>query len=262
MEAATLLVVSSSGQLRLMNQAGDILTTSRNFRGAGLTAWAAAGNFGATVVNDDQLVCFDSNLKPVWDVSITGRITAVAFAPHGGHMAFSTDSGRTHVVSVDKREIAKIDTHRPMDHLGFVFESPILIAAAEFGNLCAYNLKGRELWSENVMTNIGGMSVSGCGKRILLSAFNHGIQFYNQSGKSKGSFMIDGIPNRVSAAQFRTRLASITLESRLYWLNFDGAVQWVADLSSDPPQHINIGPLGDRLFLATASGRLLQLYWG
>ncbi len=260
-EAATLLVLSSTGQMRLMNQGGDILATSRNFRDAGLLAWADAGNFGATVVNDDRLVCFDSQLNTLWEVSVTGRITAVAMAPHGGHLAFSTDGGSTHVVSVDKRELAKITNHRPMDHLAFLAESPVLIAAAEFGNLCAYDLKGREKWSENVMNNIGDISASGCGKRILLSAFNHGIQLYNQTGKSKGSFLLDGIPSRVSAAEFRTRLAAITLENRLYWLNFEGAVQWVADLSADPPLHIRIGPLGDRLFLATQSGRLLQLLW-
>ncbi|MEZ6043612.1 MAG: hypothetical protein R3C20_24200 [Planctomycetaceae bacterium] len=260
-EASTLLVLTSAGQLRLMNTAGDILETNRNFRDASSIAWSAVGNYGAAIVRDDKLVCFNRQLDPVWDVRVTGRINAVAFAPHGGHLAFSTDGGRTHIVSIDKKEIAKIDTHRPMDHLAFLAESPTLIAAAEFGSLAAYDLKGRELWSENVMTNIGDISASGCGRRILLSAFNHGVQMYNRNGKAKGQFMIDGIPSRVSGAQFKTRLAALTLEGRVYWLDFEGTVKWVADVSADPPEHIRIDPLGNFLFLATRSGRLIKLHW-
>ena len=105
------------------------------------------------------------------------------------------------------------------------------------------------------------MVVSGCGKRILLSAFNHGIQVLNQNGKQKGSFMVDGIPNFVAASSTRKRLAATTLENRLYWLNFEGELLWACDLSSDPAQCLAVGPMGDRLFVSTQSGRLLQLVW-
>ncbi len=260
-ESESILVGSATGQLTLMSRTGEILATDRSFRDLSLLAIADAGNFGAAVVNDDRLVCFDSSLSRIWDVRITGRITALAIAPHGGHLAFSTDGCRTHIVTVDKRELAQIDTLRPLDHLAFLSEEPALIGAAEFGSLCSYQLDGREDWNENVMNNIGDISVSGCGRRILLSAFNHGIQVYNRSGKQRGSFMLDGIPNRVSASDNRTRIAAITLENRVYWLNFDGAVQWVADLSADSPQFIQTGAMGDRLLLVTSSGRLLQLEW-
>ena len=73
--------------------------------------------------------------------------------------------------------------------------------------------------------------------------------------------MVDGIPNSVVAASTRKRLAATTLENRIYWLNFEGELIWACDLSRDPAKHMSVDPLGERLFVATQSGRLLQLYW-
>lgn len=260
-EAGTILVASRSGRLTRMTQTGELLDTARDYRELSQLAWAGAGNYGAAVLGPERLVCFDQSLQPIWDVRVTGRITALAIAPHGGHLAFSTDSCRTFIVTVDKRELTRIDTHRPLDYLAFLSEEPALIGAAEFGSLCSYQLDGREEWNVNIMNNIGDLSVSGCGRRILLSAFNHGIQTYSRSGKQRGAFMLDGIPSRVSGAETRSRLAAITLESRVYWLNYEGEVQWLADLSADPPQWICTGPLGDRLLLGTVSGCVVQLVW-
>lgn len=260
-EAGTILVGSTTGLLTLMQSSGEVLETDHNFRELNRLAWADAGNFGAAVLAEERLICFDAGLRPLWDVRITGRITALAISPHGGHLAFSTDACRTYIVTVDRKEVGQIDSQRPFDHLAFLSEEPALIAAAEFGSLCCYGLNGDEQWSENIMNNIGDISVSGCGRRILLSAFNHGIQMYNRNGKQRGSFMIDGIPSRVSAAETRSRIAAATLENRIFWLNFDGEVQWLADLSADPPQFLKTGPFGNQLLVGTLSGRLLQLKW-
>jgi hypothetical protein len=260
-EAGTLLVATSAGKLILLNRDGSPLHTDRNYRELSQLVWADAGNFGAAVLRDDRVVCFDRSLRQIWELRITGRVTALAIAPHGSHIAFSTDSCRTHLVTIDKKDIARFETHRALDHLRFLSEEAALVGAAEFGSLCSFDLNGKEQWSENIMNNIGDMSISGCGRRILLSAFNHGVQLYSKGGKQRGAFMLDGIPSRVSGAAIKTRLAAITLDSRVYWLNFEGDIQWVADMASDPPQHICTGPLGDCLYLTTLSGRLLKLSW-
>lgn len=260
-EAGNLLLGTHSGKLTLLSSTGDPLASDRNYRDLSQLVWSDSGTFGAAVLRDDKVVCFDRSLRTLWDVRVTGRVTALAISGYGSHIAFSTDGCRTHIVTVDKQEVTRFDTHRAFDHLAFLTEEPAIVGAAEFGTLASYDLDGKELWSENVMNNIGDMSVSGCGRRILLSAFNHGVQLYSRGGKQRGAFMLDGIPSRVSGAKTRTRIAAITLESRLFWLNFDGNVQWAVDLTADSPQHIQTGPLGDSLFLATMSGRLLYLSW-
>ena len=56
-------------------------------------------------------------------------------------------------------------------------------------------------------------------------------------------------------------VAVLTLENRIFWLNFEGTIQWAVDISHDPPRHICTGPLGDRLFIATQSGCVLHIAW-
>ena len=148
-----------------------------------------------------------------------------------------------------------------MEHIVFLREDPEIIAAAEFRQIGRFDLKGREIWNEQLLNNAGGMSVSDGAKKIFLAAFNHGVQVYNMSGQQLGSFAIDGIPGNVSASATKNRIAVLTLENRIYWLNFEGTIQWAVDISQDPPRHICTGPLGDRLFIATQSGCLLQVAW-
>lgn len=260
-ESRSLLVASRRGQLSLLNQSGDRVAENLGFVGVSRIVIAHAGTIAAAVVDQSRLVCLNASLKPLWDVSVTGRITSLAISPHGSHIAFSTDSSRLHIVSTDKRETAKIETRRPMEHIAFLSDEPELIAAAEFGQLCRFDLKGREIWNEQLLNNVGDMCVADAAKRFFLAAFNHGVQVYNRSGEQLGSFAIDGIPSRVSAASTKSRVAVLTLENRIYWLNFEGEVQWAVDVSHDPPQHICTGPLGDRLFIATQSGSLLQVSW-
>ena len=260
-EARTLLVGTESGHLCLMNQNGDRLVEDRSFVGLRKLVWSDSGNIGVAVLGHSRMVCFDARLKPLWDASITGRIVSIAISPHGSHIAFSSDSARLHIVTADRKEIAKVDTKRAMEHLTFLGEAPELIGAAEFGQLCRLDLNGREIWNERLMNNAGDMAVSEGGKRIFLAAFNHGVQVYDRSGTQLGSFAIDGIPSRVSASATKSRVAVLTLENRIFWLNFEGTIQWAVDISQDPPVHICTGPLGDCLFIATQSGCVLQVAW-
>ncbi|MDA1230793.1 MAG: hypothetical protein O2856_08465 [Planctomycetota bacterium] len=260
-EARTLLVGTSSGHLCLLNQNGDRLAEDRRFVGLRKLVWSNSGEIGVAVLGDSRLLCFDARLKPLWDASITGRIVGIAISPHGSHIAFSSDAARLHVITSDRKEIARVDTKRAMEHLTFLAEAPDLIGAAEFGQLCRFDLKGKEIWNESLMNNAGDMSVSEGGKRIFLAAFNHGVQVYDRSGRQLGSFAIDGIPSRVSASVTKNRVAVLTLENRIFWLNFEGTIQWAVDISQDPPVYICTGPLGDRLFIATQSGCVLQVAW-
>ncbi len=260
-EARLLLVGTKRGHLSLLSQSGDRIVENLNYTGLSRVALSHSGQIGAAVVNDNRLICFDRSLKPLWDASITGRITSLAIAPHGSHIAFGTDSARMHIVTTDRREIAKIETRRPVEHISFLSEEPELIAAAEFGQLCRYSLKGKEIWNQQLLNNVGDLSIAEGAKRFFMAAFNHGVQVYDRSGEQLGSFAVDGIPSRVSAAATMSRVAVLTLENRIYWLNFEGEVQWAVDISQDPPQHICTGPLGDRLFMATQSGCLLQVSW-
>ncbi len=260
-EARSLLMGTETGHLVLLSQSGEQLKRERGFDDIRSLVWSDTGEFGAVALAGGQLVCFDNQLKKRWEVELTGEIRGLAITAYGSHIAVSSESSQTHIVTIDKKEVAKFDTPRPLDFLHFLHEKRLLIGAAEFGYLCCHQLDGREEWNERIMNNVGNIAVSGCGKRILLAAFNHGIQVLTGRGQQKGSFMVDGIPNAVAASSTRKRLAATTLEDRIYWLNFEGELLWACDLSRDPATCMCVDPLGDRLFVATQSGRLLQLSW-
>lgn len=260
-EAGTLLLATGNGQLLLLNREGEQQRRVRGYDGLRFLEWSATGNFAVAALDGGRLVCLNHRLNPHWEVELTGEIVGLGLSPHGSHVAVSTESCFVHIVTTDKKEVAKIQTQRPIDFLSFLWERPALICAAEFGYLSCHALNGEEEWNERIMNNVGNIAVSGDGSRILLSAFNHGVQLLNSRGRQKGSFMVDGIPDFVDVAATKRRLVARTIEHRLYWLTFEGEVSWGCDLSSDPPREICVGPLGDRLYLSTQSGRLLHLAW-
>lgn len=260
-EARTIAAGTRNGRLCLMTQTGDRIKESLSFGQLSRLVMCDSGDLGVAILGANSLALFDNNLKTLWQSSVTGRITALAISPYGGHLAFATDSARIHVVTNEKKEVATIDTRRPMDHVSFLTEEPHLIAAAEFGQMCRYDLKGREIWTEHIHNNVGDLSVSEGGKRLFLAAFNHGVQVYGLDGNQLGSYAIDGIPSRVVCSATRGRVAVLTLENRIFLLNFEGSVQWAVDISQDPPVHIAMGPLGDLLLVSTASGCLLAASW-
>ncbi|MEZ6132357.1 MAG: hypothetical protein R3C59_27150 [Planctomycetaceae bacterium] len=260
-EDRTLLLGTGNGFLIKLSLSGTQQKRERGFDGLRHVAWSDAGRFGAAAMDGGRLVFFDDKLKIRWKVEFTGDVLALAISPFGSHIAVSTEAGRTYIVTSDRKEIGRFETPQALQHLQFLHDRPQLIGAAEFGHLCCHRLNGREEWNVRILNNVGDMSTTGCGTRILLAAFNHGIQVLDETGHQQGSCLIDGVPSRIAAAANRRRMGTITLESRVYWLNFDGDVLWGADLSADPPISLAVGPLADRLFLATQSGRLLQLVW-
>jgi hypothetical protein len=260
-EDRTVILGLGNGFLVKLTQSGKQVRRERGFDRITHLVWSAAGRFGAAALEDGRLLCFDERLKICWKANFTGRIVGLAVSPFGSHLAVSTEGCRTHIVTSDKREIGKFETPQALQHLKFLDDRPALIGAAEFGHLCCHQLNGSEDWNVRIMNNVGDMFTTGDGKRILLAAFNHGIQVLDEFGQQQGAYMLDGVPARVAASSNNRRVAAMTLENRLYWLNVDGNVIWVADLSQDPPRDFAMAPLGDRLFVSTQSGRLLQLVW-
>lgn len=260
-EARTLLIGTGSGSLVLLNGLGDQVRREMGYEGIRFLRWCHTGQFGVVALEDGSLICFDSTLKRRWNVRFTGDIVGLAINAFGSHIAVCSQDGRVHIVTTDKKEVCRFDATRPLEYLHFLNDEPVLIGAAEFGHLCSHTLSGQEQWNERIANNVGGMAVTACGKRILLAAFNHGVQLMTRNGKHKGAFMVDGIPGAVAVSANKQRIAVTTIESRVYWMNFSGDLLWACDLSADPPASIAVGPLGDRLFVATQSGRLLLLCW-
>ncbi|MEY2725370.1 MAG: hypothetical protein RLZZ458_1237 [Planctomycetota bacterium] len=262
LETRRIWVATSTGRLSLLSYAGDRIRESYSLAGLRLLAAAHADDTAVAVRNEASLLLITPDLKPEWESRATGRITSLAFSPAGGHLAFATDSCRIHIMTSDRRELARIETRRPVEHLQFLCESPHLLAATELGQLSRYDLAGKVINDNQFSSQLGDLAVSEAGRRIFLAAFNHGVQVCDLDGNQLGLFAVDGIPSRVACSVNRERIAVWTMEQRLFWMTFDGTVLWAADMAADPLLHLAMPALGDSLIMASRSGCLLNACWG
>lgn len=260
-EARQILVGTSSGFLVRLHRDGVQDQRVRGFEHLDHLAWSHDGRFGAAVTRGQRLTIFNRHLRPKWNVTMTGKINCVAVAPFGSHVAAGTEARRIHVVTIDKKEIAAIETPQAINHIQFLQDKAALVAVAEFGHLCRHAIDGEQIFEERIMNNVGGLATTADGKRILLAAFNHGVQILDSRANSLGSLQLDGLPSQVVCSMKKRRIAVTTLESRLYVLNFDGQIHWACEFANDPIHVMTMDHSGDRLWLGTVSGRLLQLKW-
>ncbi|MEP3479529.1 MAG: WD40 repeat domain-containing protein [Fuerstiella sp.] len=260
-EARQVLVGTASGFLIKLHRDGVQDQRVRGFDHLNHLAWSHDGRFGAAVTRDKRLTIFDRHLRPKWHVTMTGKINCIAMSPFGSHIATGTEARRIHVVTTDKKELVEIETPQAINHIQFLQDSAAFIAAAEFGHLCKHSIDGQLEFEERIMNNVGGLAITANGKRILMAAFNHGVQVMDAEANSMGSFQIDGLPAKIICSMAKRRIVVTTLESRLYVLNFEGDLQWACDLAVDPVHVMTMDHSGTHLWIATVSGRLLQLKW-
>src|SRR5947208_1010956 len=83
-------------------------------------------------------------------------------------------------------------TRQALAHLCFVPDRPFLLGAAAYGTLAGVVLRpggssGRldaeVLWQEALMSNVGRLTITGEGGKVLASCFTHGVQRYDLRGR-------------------------------------------------------------------------------
>ena len=90
---------------------------------------------------------------------------------------------------------------------------PVIVAAADYGQICAHQLNGLMLWSEKSFTSLGDMFAAGDGDTILLAGFNHGIQALDLNGSLRDSYLIEGTVSRVGCSFTADRIAAVARPS-------------------------------------------------
>lgn len=255
-ESRSIGVASSSGRLSLLSEHGERINETVQFAGVRLLCLADNGAAGLAVCGDRQLRCFDRQLQSWWDARVTGRVTAIAVAPYGSHFAFATDGRRIHIVNSERKEIREIQSSRPVEHLHFLAHQAAVIAAAEYGDLSCTSFAGDVIWHDPQAGNLGMTAVAEAGDRLFVAAFNHGVQVRDLDGTQMGTFAIDGIPAAVACSATEGSVVIRTLEGRLFCLNFEGKIRWIAELPDDSLVGMHINATGSQLILAWESGRL------
>jgi hypothetical protein len=186
---------------------------------------------------------------------------AVAMDPLGQYLAVSDKKGHVGVFDSCGQSVCRLESPRPLHHLAFVPEAPVVVGSADFGLVAGFDLRGRWLWRDGLVANVGSLAASGSGQRIVLACFSEGLVGYALDGRKLGH---QPVPEacRLVALTYDGRLSLVAgLSNRLLLIDTDGRVVHTHALVKSPAA-LALGPLGDTAVVAQTDGPLIGLNLG
>jgi PQQ-like domain len=212
--------------------------------------FAAAGQGG-------EVWLLAPDLMPRWTKSVGQRAVSIAIAPLGQFVAVADAGGNVHLFDRKGSEIWQVSTARPLQHLVFVPEKPVLVGSADFGLVTCLSETGAQVWRDGLVAHSGSLATSGDGSLIVLACFTDGLWCYDLAGKK--SQLARLAPCRLADLSYDGSLIlSAGLENRLQLHRRDGSVKASAPLDGVPAA-LALGPLGEVAVVGLAEGKVVQL---
>jgi hypothetical protein len=174
-----------------------------------------------------------------------------------GHYAVAAD--RTGSLCVFDRMGATVwrsQTVKPLLHLAFVPEAPLLVGAAEFGLVSCHDFAGNCVWRDAPVVHVASLTLTSCGEPICLACYSEGIRAYGVDGKPRP---FPSPPCRlVSISADGRRLALAGTTTTLHVAEASGAVISMLELEK-PAVALAIDALGHNVIVALPDRRILCL---
>lgn len=122
------------------------------------------------------------DLTPRWRHPLPRPVTALALQPLGHYLAVADADCTLRLLNRRGQQVWQAMTPRPLCHLAFVPEKPLLIGTADFGLVVCFNSAGECLWRDGLVAHIGSLAVSGDGECVQLACFGDGLYRYSAAG--------------------------------------------------------------------------------
>lgn len=191
-ESETILAWDGEDGLFLFNHAGKI--QAQRPSPVPIAAVGCAEDGSAYVIGGSQtpMVCWLApDLAPRWQRPLSQRATAVAVEPLGRCVAVADASGTLYLIDERGRALWRATTPRPLHHLAFVPEKPILVGAADFGLVLCFGSSGECLWRDGMVAHAGSLAVSGDGSCVVLACFSDGLYRYSTDGPRQQRILLE-----------------------------------------------------------------------
>jgi hypothetical protein len=227
---------------------------------AGLAAAACADDGGsvAAVGGRGQVWLLAPDLTPRWERSLSHRPAAVAIDPFGEHVAVADGGGTLHLFDRTGRTVWQTPTPRPLRHLAFVPEKPVLAGSADFGLVACFSAEGRCLWRDGLVAHVGSLAVSGDGSTIVLACFTDGLCCYGVE-RPQPQRIPQAAPCHLAALSYAgDTLLTAGPENEVCLREHDGTVRG-RFAAEGPAVALALGALGDFAVLALAEGKVQGL---
>jgi hypothetical protein len=253
-------VLAWDGQdsLFLFNHAGTIQARAPSPTPIAVACGADDGSAYAMGGAQAPVVCWLApDLAPRWQRSLPQRATAIALEPLGQYVAVADAGGALHLFDRRGHRVWQATTPRPLWHLAFVPEKPILVGAADFGLVLCFGASGECLWRDGLVAHVGALAVSGDGSSILLACFGDGLYRYNVAGPQPQRIPLDGACHLAALSYAGDCLLTAERDHRVRMRAADGTLRDQAGLDG-PAIALALGPLGNYGIVGLANGTLLR----
>lgn len=130
------------------------------------------------------------DLAPRWQRALPQRVTALAVEPLGRLIAVADAGSTLHLFDRRGRTVWHATTPRPLLHLAFAPEKPLLLGAADFGLVLGFGASGECLWRDGLVAHVGSLAVAGDGA-ALLACFGDGLYHYGPDGPPQERIALD-----------------------------------------------------------------------
>jgi hypothetical protein len=258
-ETGGLLAWDNSNSLYLLNRVGEL--QARAAAGGALTA-ASYSDDGSTLVAvgaRGEVWRLMPDLRRHGTVLLKHPATACALDPFGRYLAVADVGGELHVYGAADEIVCRSQTPRPLLHLAFIPEKPLLVGCADFGLVTCFDLTGRCVWRDGLVCHVGGLAVNGDGSRIILACYSDGIRSYDTAGKQKSPIRSE-LSSRLVALSYDGRRALVGgLGSQVWLMDSEGRVRSSHELDTVPTA-LALSPLADSFVAALADGRIVAVH--
>jgi hypothetical protein len=185
---------------------------------------------------------------------------AVTVDPLGQYVAVADERGNLHVFNRDGEALRPITCPRPLHHLAFIPEKPLLETSADYGFVGAFDLAGNCAWRDGLVSHVGGLAVTGDGSQVVLACFSDGLQRYGEGGRRLERLPLQE-PARLVSMDFAGKHLLVGGSSkRVLLLGEEGKVSATQELEQ-PVVALALGPLGDYAVAALADGKVVKTEW-
>jgi hypothetical protein len=168
------------------------------------------------------------------------------------------DAGATlHLMDARGRTQWKATTPRPLHHLAFVPEKPVLVGAADFGLVLCFGASGECLWRDGLVAHVGSLAIRGDGSCVLLACFSDGLHRYNTAGAQQQRILLES-PCRLAALSYAGDcLLTADRPQRLCLRDSKGGIREQINLDA-PVASAALSALADYAVVGLANGTVLR----
>src|SRR5262249_40494369 len=140
------LIWDEQGSLHILNRAGARQARTQMAGKMASTCAADDGSAFVAVGANGEVTWLAPDLTTCWKQVLPQPALAAARDSFGQYLAVADSRGRVHYYDHHGSYLSHVQSPRPLHHVAFVPNAPLLVGCADYGLVACYDVAGRCLW--------------------------------------------------------------------------------------------------------------------